>query len=154
MAQVTLRISGNDSVRIGLERIGTALKELAIEDIAEVMEQAKTEASGGYRGGSSYDVSEPPGSTYVRTGEYGRSFTVTREGMSWRLKSDAYHAGQAYTVYVGGDASGGGQASVHSGRWPLIGPTVQRIVGAALTLERKIRDFIRSQGFGGEAGGL
>lgn len=70
-------------------------------------------------------VPEKPGSTYVRTGDYQRSwipFFPRRQGdrLVAGISGNAFDGRHNYTVYVGGDESGFGQQPQHAETgWPL-----------------------------------
>ena len=56
---------------------------------------------------------------YRRTGNLGRSWTVTGRDNGYTIKNDARRKGKAYGKYVVGDSQGDGQAWMHAGRWQL-----------------------------------
>lgn len=116
---ITVHING-DKVFLGLKQLPGAVEDVRDDEMEEGVEEATKEASGGGAFGGGYTVPQRSGQTYVRTGNLGRSTSYTREGLSYRFKSDAVSPrGQAYSKYVLGDGTGKGQAGVHRGRWPI-----------------------------------
>lgn len=134
MTQITVKLTGADNVQVGLSTLGAALPNLVNDNVAEIMESARYEASGGWSGGNSYTVPEVYGQTYIRTGVYGRSTYVVQDGRSYRLLSEA-----PYAVQVGGDSTGAGQGRDFIGRWPNIAQVVTKW---ADTLTKKLDDVI------------
>lgn len=154
MTQITAKIIA-DQVQRGIRNIGQALPNIGKKHILAAMKRAKKTGSGGYSSGPYSGYNVPPRGAYVRTGTYGKSFDVIQDGLSVRLVSEAYRDGHPYSVFVGGDARGGGQASVHAGRWPKIADAVDAELDTLLTeTDADLSRVIRQQGLGGEAGGL
>ena len=147
MTQITVKINGLDKVQIGLQNIGRAIPALSARAIKTQMEKAKEEASGLYPAGghSGYIVAPPLRSKYVRTGRYGSRMQVVRNGpQDYTLR-----AGAPYSVYVGGDSQGYGQAQVHSGRWPVIRKVVDKFVTpCAEQIDTDLGKIIRDEGMG------
>ena len=139
MTQVSLRVD-DERVRLGLYRLGQTLPNVTKAAVRKGMKAVKKEASGGYSGGNSYRVPERQGQKYIRTGEYGKSFDVVEEGLTFKLKSDAVQNGRRYTRYVGGYADGTGQSWFHRGRWPLIRDVVLRF---AMSLTQELEAAIK-----------
>jgi hypothetical protein len=150
-------------VKVNKGRVYQSIKRLTDEaipnivnaDIEAAMLTAQREASANYPRGSYSGYSVPYHrnrkgqlSKYIRTGQYGRGFRLIKTG---------YRTKRAYTlttrvrygVYVGGNASGYGQADIHRGRWPLIYLAVKR-AAEKLTDQSsiKIRKAIRNEGLG------
>lgn len=130
--QTSVRLEGDDKIREGLNRFSAALPDLTREDLRLALEAAKEKII-------EYPP-ELPGQRYVRTGNYGRSFTVDLDGLTATLKGSAYQNGKDYTVFVGGNAEGFGQADIHYGRWPVIADEAAR---AADTLKPVLDDDIQ-----------
>ena len=102
--QFTLKIV-DGQVRQSLKSLGEAVPEVTSRDVREAQLSARDEAR-------TYPPEISP--TYQRTGTYYNSFQVEpTDYASWRLTSDASQNGRPYTVYVGGNAEGYGQARVH-----------------------------------------
>ena len=141
--QITARIT--DNVTLGLKKLGEMIPEIGDDEIQKGLEQAVKEGRGGYPGGSysGYVVPERLQQGYVRTGNFGRSTYWIREGRSYRLKSE--HKAAAFIV---GDGSGGGQAWMHVGRWPVAYEVMQKWVK---TMVENMRNRIRR---GAESVGL
>ena len=96
---------------------------------------------------------ELPGQRYVRTGTYGRSFKIEKLAagvIGARIISDAVQRGRHYTIYVGGNAMGLGQARIHQGRWEVIADVVDRDVVRNVTqeIEADMSTVIQQQGMG------
>lgn len=142
MTTISIRVT-DETVRIGLRKVGQGLPDATREELDEFMQEVKKEASGGYAGGNSYAVPETGGG-YIRTGNYGRSTFVEREGLTYRLKNEAYRDGRVYGKYVGGDASGNGQVPRNQ-HWPVIAQVVERLVNSQLVkqLEQKVAELTR-----------
>lgn len=113
MTQLTIRLEGDDRVRVGLNRWANTLEPLSREKLLFYMERAK-KRSIPWLGGSRYAV---PERGYRRTGNLGASADVVLEGLSARIQVEAYRNGRRYDVFVVGDAGGQGQAVVHQGWW-------------------------------------
>ena len=131
-----ITISFDDSkVKLGIRNLATKLPSAMEDEMTPLMEQAQFEASGGYQGGNSYTVPTTYGQTYIRTGNYGRSTYVDRQGLTYKLKNNATSpTGQFYGVVVGGDGQGRGQGRDFVGRWPLRFAVMQK--WAAVAIER------------------
>jgi hypothetical protein len=138
------------AVRLSLEKLGRAVPGITDDEIKDGLPEVLKEAAGGYSGGASYAVPPPPGSSYVRTGNYGRSFFWEKNGFTYVIKNEAYHQGKEYGVYVGGRADGSGQAWMHAGRWPRIIDVVRKWAEEKLVakIESKLSEFIRREGLG------
>lgn len=153
MTQITVKVI-SDQVMRGLRNIGQAIPTIGKKDVLAAMKRAKKTASANYPGGAhgGYDV---PPRNYQRTGNYGRSFSIVQDGLSVRLLSEAYRDGKPYSVLVGGDATGAGQAGIHAGRWPKLADAVDAEVETLLTeIDADLSKVIRTNGLGGEAMGL
>lgn len=137
-------------VRQSLRALGTAIPRVGKRRLKSVMQTAKYEASGGWNGGASYSMAAPEKPSYARTGTYGASFSLVESGpVAYTLKSDAVQNGQHYTPFVGGNAAGGGQAWMHVGRWPLIGPTLEKWLNTLVTeIEMELSEILRQEGMG------
>lgn len=108
MPQFSLRLEGDDQVRVGLNKFVKTLPDLTKSILKRVMKAAMRQ-SVPYNGGNSYDVEER---SYVRRGILGRMTTLEENGLTYTVKSNA-----PYSVYVIGNAAGQGQAGVHVGYW-------------------------------------
>lgn len=145
MTQVTVKITGDDELRVGLKRLGDAIPALSARAVRAAMVKAKEEASAqwpvaeyyGYNVGLRYQQK------YERTGRYGGGFQVVRNGpQNYTLQNRV-----AYAVYVGGDSNNQGQAWMHQGRWPLIRETVDKFVEPMVQqIEHEIDDTIEAVG--------
>lgn len=136
--QISVRV--DDKVSVGLEKLGSSIPKITSEEVQDGLEQAVKEARGGYPDGSysGYTVPTLPQQGYVRRGELGRGTYWTREGASYRIRSDT-----PYSRYVIGDARGEGQAVIHRGRWPVAYQVMRKW---ADTMVERIRDKIRRTG--------
>lgn len=56
---------------------------------------------------------------YQRTGKYGASWRVTALPGNRGYRLETSGTASSYAKYVGGDASGNGQAKIHQGRWAV-----------------------------------
>ncbi len=150
MSQISIRLTGNDKIRVGLRNVGQALPDLTKDQIRTGLQGAKFEASGGYTGGANYNVPERSGQSYQRTGSYGKGFDLIEEGMTFRLRTGAYDAkGRDHAEYVGGRADGSGQAWMHAGRWPVIAKVIEKWVRGMLAgLDAGIRNLLNREGIG------
>lgn len=147
--QITAKID-DGKVRQSLHKVGDALPKIGKRRLKNVVKQASYDASGGYNGGASYSLAAPEKPSYKRTGTYGRSFKVVESGpISYTLKSDAVQNGRHYTVKVGGNAEGQGQAGIHVGRWPLIMQSVRKYLETLVTeFEQELSQLLRGEGMG------
>lgn len=152
--RMTLRVE-DKKVRLGLKYLGDAIPRLTARQQEQAMKAAKKEASA-YVGGNRYSVPIPRGSRYRRTGTYGRSFSLTKDGLSWRLESDAVQKGRAYTRYVGGMADGSGQIKRHKQTgWPNISEIVtKRVMTLVVNLEKDIATAAGAAGLPNKSTGL
>lgn len=122
MSQVTLRLENDDKVRLGLNKWGQSLKPLTRVHLRAAMKRA-LKVSPAYKGGSAYAITlRGPDE---RTGNLGRSTFVVEEGLSVRVRSEAYRDGESYSEFVVGDGDGNGQAWFHVGRWPTLRGAVE-----------------------------
>jgi hypothetical protein len=138
------------AVRLSLEKLGRAVPGISDDEIQAGLPEVVKEAAGGYSGGASYAVPPPPGSTYVRTGNYGRSTFWEKNGFTYVIRNEAYRSGREYGRYVGGKADGSGQAGIHAGRWPRIIDVVRKWAEEKLVqkIEAGLSEFIRREGLG------
>lgn len=128
-------IVDDGKVKLGIRNLATKLPTMMEDEMTPIMEQAQFEAAGGYSGGNSYTVPTVYRQTYQRTGNYGRSTRVDRQGLSYKLINDATSlTGQFYGVVVGGDGLGRGQGRDFAGRWPVRFAVMQK--WAAVAIER------------------
>lgn len=142
MTTISVKLTGAENIQIGLNKLGAALPGLANTDVEEAMNLAKHEASGYWAGGNSYAIPELPNQGYIRTGVYARSMYVEQDGRAFRLQSEA-----PYSVYVGGDAQGQGQAWMHKGRWPVIADVVRKWAETLTgTIDRRIKEAAEAFG--------
>ena len=135
--QITVKVI-NQQVRVSLRNVARAIPKSGIRVLMRLMKNAVEIIT-------SYPP-KPPESRYVRTGAYGRSFELTRVGaVGVRLTS-----GLDYTVYVGGNAVGAGQAWMHEGRWMLIKEAIDERVTFQLAAEAEadLSTIIRQEGMG------
>lgn len=125
MPQFSIRLIGDDKLRVGLDRYAVSVRTITREDAREAMRKAKQRS-----------VSDPPGGAYTvpdrgyrRTGNLSASTYLEENGLSFRIKSDAISPeGKAYSVYVIGDGGGYGQASIHQGYWTPLKVSVDEAV--------------------------
>lgn len=145
MSQLSITVRDNQ-VRTINDNLILAVKRLPAGVMRPIMDQAKKEAAGGFPDGgySGYQVPDT-GGHYIRTGRFGSNQILS------------YNGGQSYTLinrtpyatYVQGDASGGGQAKVHQGRWPLLADVVERAVQRIVEAAGKAFLDIINRGPGG-----
>jgi hypothetical protein len=147
--QVTAKVV-DGKVRQSLRALGDVIPKVGRRRLKQILQSAKYEASGGWNGGNSYSMAGAEKPSYQRTGTYGESYKIVDNGaVSYTLQSDAVQDGQHYTPFVGGNAAGTGQAFMHIGRWPLIGPTVEKWLRALVDdIEQDLSQFLRAQGIG------
>lgn len=144
--QFSVRIDDH-GVYAGLKKLATTLKPMSQAETDSVIENAKSEVSGYYKGGASYNVPTRPNQTYIRTGNFGRSVFWERIGLTYRVIVSAYNKrGQEYGPYVVGRADGSGQAGIHAGRWPNFREVMLKWADVAVArvqaaVERAIIDF-------------
>lgn len=146
--QISVRVTDN-GITQGIRKVADGYVEATREEMDEITEDMQYEASGGYSGGSSYDLVPERG--YQRTGNYGRSFVREKAGLTYRLTNATYTpTGHEYGGYVGGNSEGQGQAWMHQGVWPTIRGAVDKIVNSELVarIERKLADFFQRMGVG------
>lgn len=153
MTQITVAIRDKKVIQ-SLHVIGEAIPRVSKKRVKEAMDGAKSDASGQFPRGSfsGYVVAPPAGSSYTRTGRYGKSFHVTPTGdKGYRLTSDAVYKGKHYTGYVGGNAQGQGQAAIHArrGGWMLIKDAVDKWVSILIReVKADLSQIIRGEGMG------
>jgi hypothetical protein len=147
--QISVRVDDH-KVKVALKKLGDAIPRITNKIMAQVMKDAKFDASGGWSGGASYQVPPKVGSKYQRTGTYGRSFKVVKyKPLAFRLYSDAIQNGRHYTNYVGGDSKGFGQAGVHRNRWAVIFKTVTAYAKILVAkTEMAMKKYLRQEGIG------
>lgn len=138
--QMSVRITDH-GIYQGLRKVGAGIQDWAEDEMWQFMQLVQTKASGGYTGGNTY--TEVPERGYVRTGNYGRSFSIVRNGLTFTLKVAAYSkGGNEYGKYVGGDGEGEGQAPVHVGWWPVVRRVLDSMVNTELI--QKMNDGLRN----------
>lgn len=142
--QITVRFKGGRVIR-GLKNIGDAIPDVGYRALYRKMKDAMEIAR-------TYPP-ELPNQRYRRTGIYGRSFKLEKVAtgkIAVRIISDAVQKGRHYTVYVGGNALGLGQARIHQGRWAVIAKVVDRMVSEQVVkeVEADLGKVIRQQGMG------
>lgn len=136
---VSIKVVGADVVRQGLENLDRDIPRIGAARIFAAMNRARKRVT-------TYPPPIPT-SRYKRTGTYKRSFQVRRNPRSGLRKNVGYtlfgravQKGRDYTRYVGGDAFGRRQASIHENRWPVIREIVEDEVKG---LPREIEDNVR-----------
>lgn len=149
MAQISVRIDSK-KVMIGLRKFGDAIPDIVGATVeGDYAERVLKAISGQYRGGSSYGVALPASGKNVRTGNYGRSVTYVREGMTYRFLNNAYsRRGYNYGVKLTGDGNGQNQKWWAAGRWPIAKIEVEK------ETESLVRELDESLKNGIEAAGL
>lgn len=136
MAKISVSID-DTNVRVSGRKLGKAIEDLSHEQAKKALAEARLGASGGWPpGGSgglagaasgSYTVPERPQQRYVRTGAYGRSVRVERDGGTYKLITDAYSPrGYNYGPRLTGNANRTGQAWWAANRWPVAADEVQK----------------------------
>lgn len=139
MIQIALITRNATIVRSGLEQLRRRIPAISRKRIYDALMRAKAKVT-------AYPA-QRPGQTYRRTGRYRRGWKVqelvgtTDSGYGgYTLKGEAISpGGRNYTVYVGGDEEGKGQAWMHKGRWIVArGAVLQEAEG----LPRSIQDSI------------
>jgi hypothetical protein len=92
----------------------------------------------------------PPlaGSTYERTGIYGKTFSIRRIGQGQRLMtSNAIQRGRGYSPFVGGGERGQEQAAIHHGRWPVfLDEVTKEAKETGKRIDKKTKGIARSKG--------
>jgi hypothetical protein len=128
----SIRLRGAELVRQGLQNLKAEIPRIGQQDIYDAMKRAWDRVV-------KYPP-ELPGSRYVRTGTYGRAWTVKKSPGSggslgnriipgYTLVGNAVdRRGRDYTKYVGGDAYGLSQARIRQGRWVPARDAVDREV--------------------------
>ena len=142
--QLTVKLEAG-RVYKGLNKIADAIPDVGFRVVWRMMKAAMERAK-------TYPP-ELPNQRYIRTGTYGRSFKIAKLGngvIGARIESDAVQRGRHYTVYVGGNAMGRGQARIHNGRWAVIADVVQQDVlnQVAKEIETDMHGVIAQQGMG------
>ena len=141
--QMSVRVTDH-GVYQGLRKLGEGLPLVAGDTLWEFMQLVQRKASGGYIGGDTY--TDVPTRGYMRTGNYGRSFMVEKNGLTFKLTNATYNDGREYGKLVGGDGYGYGQAEIHVGWWPVIYTVLTSMVDLQLVqllgtaLDQLIRD--------------
>ena len=141
--QLTIKVE-SEKVRRSLRNVGDAIPKIGFRALWRLMKNAKERAR---------KYPQPISEKYQRTGIYGRSFKLVKLGtgiIGARLESDAVQKGRHYTVFVGGNAIGYGQATIHEGRWVLIKDAVdQEVVRNMVTeVEADMSDVLKQEGMG------
>ena len=111
--QLTVRLENDDKVRTGLNKWAKAVEKITTDDVRAAMKRAKKRSVSDPAGGP-YSV---PERGYQRTGNLSASTFLVEDGLSFRIESNAMHNGDPYSVFVIGNADGGGQAGIHQGFW-------------------------------------
>lgn len=139
--QITSRFDG-EKVKRSLHTVGAAIPKLTRRRLAAGMKRAQKRIT-------TYPP-ELPRQVYVRTGNYGRSWAVVQNGMSFTLQGRAIgKGGRDYTRYVGGYADGSGQAEIHAGRWMLAATAVdQELATMVSEVEGDISAVLQNEGMG------
>lgn len=148
--QITINITGDDKLRIGLKDFGDAIPNISLKRRIQAMQRAQKRAST-WVGGNSYLTPPPFRTKYRRTGIYGGSFRVQADGGAVRLisRARAPRTGREYTTYVGGNAEGLDQARIHIGRWPVIRAEVEQETAQLVTeIDGDLSAVARREGFG------
>jgi hypothetical protein len=142
--QLTVKIE-SEKVRRSLKNVGDAIPKIGFRVLWRLMTNAKERAQ-------KYPP-ELPNQRYIRTGIYGRSFKLIKLGtgiIGARLESDAVQKGRHYTVNVGGNYIGHGQALIHEGRWVLIRDAVEHeaVEKMVAEVEADMGDILQMEGMG------
>lgn len=129
----------------GLANVGRAMPRLANSTMEDVLEDARDEASGYWKGGGSYGVPLRSGQRYRRTGRYGSGTRLVNNARnSFSITQSAPHS-----QWVGGGAYGNKQVWFHAGRWPLLVDAVRKAVARlSKALPEKMREVFRQEGIG------
>jgi len=151
MTQITVSTNAGN-IRNGLVNVATGLPRITKKNLRTAMQAARKVARGNWPSGGGpggYSIPQPQGTKYKRTGNYGRSMTITESGLSFILRSEAKRNGRTYAPFVGGNAVGALQARVHMGRWPLISEAVAaQIRDLVASIENDIEIAARAAGVG------
>lgn len=151
MTSITVRVD-DSGVRRGLKRIGDAIPDLTDDEIMAGLDKARNEVRAQWpRGGvQGYDAPLRRGQRYRRTGNLGASTTWIRTGRSFQIVSNAISPrGQAYSVFVLGDAQGKGQTRIHRGRWPVFAEVVKKWSETMVqNINNALRRLVRDAGMG------
>lgn len=115
--QFSVRLEGEDKVRVGLNRFECTLEPISKADLKAMMERAR-KTTPAYQGGAEYAI--PERGDYERTGNLGRSVDIIEDGLTVRIEVNAFHGGTEYGPFVLGRGDGSGQAWWHAGRWPTM----------------------------------
>lgn len=133
--QITIKATNLGNIQKSLSTFGKAVAEVSADDMFQAMQRAGEKAIPWY-GGGSYGI---PDRGYKRTGAYGSSRQVVRIGAASRMTVTAGHA-----VLVGGDSTGAGQASIHTGYWPRISDVVdEELIQLTETLREDAAELAR-----------
>ena len=112
MTQLSLSFTGAELVRKGLQDLSGEIPKIGRLQIYRTMQAIVKELK---------EYPPPPlGSTYVRTGNLGRGWTITSRSNGYTLRNPV-----SYTKYVHGNAYGLEQAWMHAGRWRLLRDEVE-----------------------------
>ena len=149
----TITVSTNaGNIKIGVEKVAENLPRLTKKQLKAAMTDARKVARGNWPNGGGpggYSIPQPQGTKYRRTGNYGRSMTITESGLSYILRSEAKRNGRTYAPFVGGNAIGALQAQIHAGRWPLLSRAVaDQIRDLVAAIEGDIEIAARAAGVG------
>src|SRR3990167_1129848 len=137
--QITVKVI-NGQVRNGLKNIARSVPKVYFRNIWRLMTNAMERRK-------EYPP-PPPNSTYNRTGNFGGS--VKLEKHSAGVVGARFSVGVNYAPYVGGYATGEGQAEIHSGRWELTADIVQAEVTDQIAeeVDADLQRVINQQGMG------
>lgn len=148
MSQISVRID-SEKVSIGLRKFGDSIPDIVSEAVeGDYAERVLKAIGGDYRGGSSYGVPLPASGVDVRTGNYGRSVTWVREGMTYRFLNNAYsRRGYNYGPLLTGDGNGQNQKWWAAGRWPIAKIEVENETLSLVTkMDKSLQNGIEAAG--------
>lgn len=148
MAQFSVRVEGDQQVRVGLNKFADTLAPICRADVKDAMDRAVAK-SPGYLGGTSYTT---PEAGYARTGNLGRSVTIEQNGLTTTIKNDAYSTrGFNYGPLVLGMGDGSGQKETYARNgWPTlrsaVDAEVDKLAGNGGTLDKALGDSAKAAG--------
>jgi hypothetical protein len=131
MPRITVEVSDHEA-KTRFRKAGLAVQNLPAKVVRAEVEQASEELR-------TYPP-ELPGQKYQRTGNrYRATKVVARSGnnqfsKAYTIESNPrYKGGRTGNPYTVGDAKGGGQATIHRGRWKLISDVMNQALDRIVT---------------------
>ena len=139
MPQISISVKNAQLVAKGLQDLSAEIPKISKDNIEKVFKRVVKQVQ-----------NYPPprsGSRYIRTYTLRNSPRMTPTQSGFRLQINPIQRGRAYGRYVIGDARGGGQATVHIGRWLLLRDIVDfEMTKLPDTVYNHIRQFAKIKG--------